>query len=108
METGLTCRGRSCHYLRVGRRPETLMEKSTTLTTLTSAPAGSTPETGRTLASDPVPVQLYVILIGMVEISSVRTAGGMEGDHTEVCLIVGLLVLRCCSMLPWRCAAARV
>lgn len=47
METGLTCRGRSCHYLRVGRKPETLMEKSITLTTLTSAPAGSTPETGR-------------------------------------------------------------
>lgn len=47
METGLTCRGRSCHYLRAGRKPETLMEKSITLTTLTSAPAGSTPETGR-------------------------------------------------------------
>lgn len=50
METGLTCQGRSCHYLRVGRKPETLMEKSTTSTTLTSAPAGSTPETGRTVS----------------------------------------------------------
>lgn len=48
METRLTCRGRSCHYLTVGRKPETLMAKFTTLTTLTSARAGSTPETGRT------------------------------------------------------------
>lgn len=47
METRLTCQGRSCHYLRAGRKPETLMAKSITLITLTSAPAGSTPETGR-------------------------------------------------------------
>lgn len=51
METRLTCQGRSCHYLRVGRKQETLMEKSILLTTLTSAPAGSTPETGRTVFS---------------------------------------------------------
>lgn len=47
METRLTCQGRSCHYLRVGRKPETLTAKSITLTTSTSAPAGSTPETGK-------------------------------------------------------------
>lgn len=49
METRLTCQGRSCHYLRVGRKPETLMAKSITLTTSTRSPAGSTPETGRTV-----------------------------------------------------------
>lgn len=47
METRLTCQGRNCHYLRAGRKPETLMAKSITLTTSTSAPAGLTPETGR-------------------------------------------------------------
>lgn len=46
METRLTCQGRSCHYPRVGRKPETLMAKSITLTTSTRSPAGSTPETG--------------------------------------------------------------
>lgn len=47
METRLTCQGRSCHYLRVGRKPETLMAKCIILTTLTRLRAGSTPETGK-------------------------------------------------------------
>lgn len=50
METRLTCQGRSCHYLRVGRKPETLMAKFITSITLTRARVGSTPETGRSVA----------------------------------------------------------
>lgn len=98
METGLTCRGRSCHYLRAGRKPETLMEKSITLTTLTSAPAGSTPETGR--MRDPLTSCRWPRLAPSSEGwgEALQRWAGLLPDVLPLAIPAGSKVLQCVAM----------